>query len=157
MVTDRSHRILQIDMGQKWMVRAGSTMLRAEPFWGDGMKVLIVDDSAKILRSLTRALSGLEDVEVVGKARNVVQALQLADEVKPDVVVLEIGLREGSGFDVLRHIRQAGMSTKVILIANSPVEQHRKRGEREGADHVFDKSSEFDKVVQAVERFALNE
>jgi DNA-binding NarL/FixJ family response regulator len=121
------------------------------------MKVLIVDDSAKILRSLSRALSGMADVEVVGKAQDVAQALQLTDELRPDVVVLDIGLREGSGFDVLRHIRQTGRSTKVILTANNPSKQHLQRGEREGADYVFDKSSEFDKVVQVVEKIALGE
>jgi two-component system LytT family response regulator len=65
------------------------------------MRVLIVDDEPAARRRLSIMLEEL-DVEVVGEAANGVEALDLAARMRPDVVLLDIAMREVSGLDVAR-------------------------------------------------------
>ncbi|MDQ3698599.1 MAG: LytTR family DNA-binding domain-containing protein [Gemmatimonadota bacterium] len=67
------------------------------------MRVLIVDDEAAARRRLALMLEEL-DVEVVGETSNGVEALDLAARLRPDVLLLDIQMREMSGLDVVRHL-----------------------------------------------------
>ncbi len=114
------------------------------------MKVLVAEDSTTVLRSMIRVILLMDGVEIVGRARTASEGIALTDDMRPDVVVLSISLSQGSGFDVLRHIREKKMATHVILLADSVSEQYRHKGLKEGADMVFDKATEIDKIVEAV-------
>ena len=115
------------------------------------MKVAIVDGSAVVLRSITRMLSALKGVEIVGEAKSVPQAIDLIVTIKPVVVILDIRLQEGSGFDVLEHIKEEKIPSLVIMLTNYSSEGFRQRSQREGADFFFDKSSEFEKIIDVME------
>jgi two-component system LytT family response regulator len=67
------------------------------------VRVLIVDDEPAARRRLAVMLEEL-DVEVAGEAANGVQALELAARLRPDVLLLDIQMREVSGLDVARHL-----------------------------------------------------
>ena len=67
------------------------------------MRVLIVDDEAAARRRLSIMLDDL-DVEVVGEAANGVEALEMAGERQPDLLLLDITMPEVDGFDVARHL-----------------------------------------------------
>ena len=67
------------------------------------MRVLIVDDESAARRRLAIMLSEL-DVEVVGEAKNGLEALQLVRERRPDVILLDITMPEVDGFDVAQHL-----------------------------------------------------
>ena len=118
------------------------------------MRVLLVDDSAAVLRSLSRMFTSLENIEVIGRARSVSQAIDLVDTIKPDVVILDISFPEGSGFDVLSHIRRDRIPAQVIMLTNHTSAQYRQRSQAEGADFFFDKSMEFERVVEVVKQRA---
>ncbi|HSL69749.1 MAG TPA: response regulator, partial [Longimicrobiales bacterium] len=67
------------------------------------MRVLVVDDEPNARRRLGIMLEEL-DVEVVGEAENGIEALRLARERQPDVMLLDIAMPEVDGFDVARHL-----------------------------------------------------
>lgn len=67
------------------------------------MRVLIVDDEAAARRRLQLMLEEL-DVEVAGQAENGVRALELAADLRPDLLLLDIVMPEVDGFDVVRHL-----------------------------------------------------
>jgi DNA-binding LytR/AlgR family response regulator len=69
------------------------------------MRVLIVDDESAALRRLSIMLSEL-DVELVGEAANGLEALKLARERRPDVMLLDITMPEVDGFDVAQHLEE---------------------------------------------------
>ncbi|HIG41564.1 MAG: response regulator [bacterium] len=66
------------------------------------LKLLIVDDEAPAGKKIARQLSNHSQVEIIGEARDGVEALQLIDEKKPDVVLLDIQMPGMTGFDVVR-------------------------------------------------------
>lgn len=79
------------------------------------IKVLVVDDSALVRQMVSRALSSLDDIEVVGIARTGVEALERIGEVHPDVVTLDIEMPELSGIEALPHIIKNSTARVVML------------------------------------------
>jgi two-component system, LytTR family, response regulator AlgR len=69
------------------------------------MRVLIVDDEPAALRRLAMLVEEIDPrVEIVGEAANGLDALELARQRAPDVILLDIAMREVDGFDVVRHL-----------------------------------------------------
>lgn len=80
------------------------------------IKVFIVEDDPMVISINQRFTERLENFQVVGTARTGAQALAELPEVQPDLVLLDVYLPDMSGIDVLKGIRQAGLSADVILI-----------------------------------------
>ncbi len=114
------------------------------------MRVLIVDDSSIIADRLATLLSEVSrEIRVVGQARDVDEALTAAWALKPDVLILDLGLPSGSGIDVLAEVKRADPVPIVVILTNYPYPQYRKRCLELGADFFFDKSTEFDSLREA--------
>jgi len=84
------------------------------------VRILLVDDF-QLFRGLVSSILGKEPgYQVVGEAADGVEAVQRATELKPDLVVLDIGLPELNGIEVARRIRRSSPdSTILFLTANS--------------------------------------
>jgi DNA-binding NarL/FixJ family response regulator len=95
-------------------------------------------------------LSDLETVDMIGEAENVEDAIKSIREIKPDVVILDIRMPGGSGIDVLENIDKRNRVPVVIMLTNYPYPQYRKKCMDAGADFFFDKSGEFEKVIEVV-------
>jgi len=115
------------------------------------MRVFIVDDSDLLRQRLGALLSQMQGIEVVGEARDALEATKLILNLKPEVVILDIRMPAGSGIDVLQNIKRATPAPKVIMLTNYPYPQYRKKAADAGAEFFFDKATEFDKVAEAVE------
>lgn len=110
-------------------------------------KILIVDDSPAIQRSLGRFLHCVPGAQVVGCADDVTGALSLIDAVGPDFVVLDVNLLDGDrGIDVLRYLRRHCPRTEVIALSNTTSTKLREGYLEAGAVAYFDKATEFLKV-----------
>jgi DNA-binding NarL/FixJ family response regulator len=116
--------------------------------------LFIADDSDLVRERLSTLLSQLDNVEVVGHAGTVQNAIGGIQRLKPDVVVLDMKMPGGCGIDVLEHIKRGGSGPVVIMLTNYPYPQYEHRCIDAGADFFFDKSREFELAVQAIERLA---
>ena len=65
------------------------------------MKTVIVDDRNSIREFITQLLSNRDDIEVVGEAENVENAISVINTKKPDLILLDIQLPDGNGFEIL--------------------------------------------------------
>jgi len=117
------------------------------------VRVAIVDDSILIRRSLVKLLDGLANVTEIAEAINVPEANRIVTEFKPDIVILDIRMPGGSGFDVLREIRKGPEHVLVIILSKYSSAAFREEAEREGADYFFDKSDEFENVVDTIRNY----
>lgn len=79
------------------------------------IRVLIVDDSALIRQMLTRALSMDPRIEVVGTAKDGVEAIEKAKTLTPDVITLDIEMPELTGIEALPHLRKHSTARIVML------------------------------------------
>ena len=116
------------------------------------MKVFIVDDSELMVERLKTMLLELQGLEIVGEARDALEATKSILELKPDAVVLDIRMPGGNGIDVLRNIKGNNPAPVVIMLTNYPYPQYRRKCMDAGADFFFDKSSEFDKVTTVLKQ-----
>ncbi len=80
-------------------------------------KVLIVDDSLLIRKTLRRVLSSVEGIEVVGEAGNGIEALEKIEELKPDVITLDIEMPKMNGIEALKEIMKR-FPTPVIMVSS---------------------------------------
>jgi len=112
--------------------------------------VLIVDNSSNVRRLVINLLSPIKNIEVVGEAGTVMQAIEMFEKTNPDVVILDLHYPEGGGFDVLDHIKIHRPGTMVIVLTNYPLLPYRKRCIEAGAEYFFDKSMEFDKIAEVI-------
>ncbi len=111
------------------------------------MKVLIADNSIMVCKRLTAMLTILEGVEIVGQVHTVSEAIGAIDNLKPEVVILDIRMPGGNGYNVLQYIRKSASTTVVIMLTNYAHVQYRSKYLSAGADYFFDKSLEFENVA----------
>lgn len=82
------------------------------------VRVLLVDDHAVVRRGLQAILERNQQLAVVGEAGTVADAVREAARLRPDVVVMDLRLPDGSGIDACREIRSENDSAKVIILTS---------------------------------------
>ena len=117
------------------------------------MKVFLVDDSVVIRQRLKRMLAEVQEIQVIGEAEDGHAATAEAIlEQKPDVVLLDIHLLDGSGIDVLERLKKTNPTLVVIILTDYPFPQYRQKCMEAGADYFFVKSTQFDQVIPTLKQ-----
>lgn len=111
------------------------------------MKVMLVEDAPEIRRRLLNMLAQMPDIEIAATTSGVAESIRALRESVPDMVLLDLRLSDGSGFDVLRAIKAGGGGTAVIMLTSFPSEGCRRRFMALGGDYIFDKSSQIDDAL----------
>lgn len=96
------------------------------------IKVLLVDDHQVVLQSI-RALVGREpDIEIVGTAVSGREAIEMAEEKEPDVIVMDVSMPELDGIRAAGEIKKRGIVAKIIMLSmhysSALVQQARRNG-----------------------------
>ena len=107
------------------------------------MNVFIVEDSKLIRGHLEAMLSEIPGVAVAGHAVDESGAIERIKALLPNVVILDIRLQTGSGFDVLKYVKEHHAAIKVMVLTNHTDEYYVTRCMNAGADYFFDKSYQF--------------
>lgn len=107
----------------------------------------MVEDSSLLRERLIRTLTGIEGIRVNGFAETAEEAIQQIQLGHPDAIILDIRLRQGTGFQVLQACKVPDKAPLFIVLTNFAYPQYRKKYLDAGADFFFDKSNEFDQVV----------
>jgi two-component system, LytTR family, response regulator len=98
------------------------------------VKILIVDDHAHARDNLTQLCERSDDVQVIGETACGEAAIEAADTLKPDLILLDVELPDMSGFDLLRAV---GVGTRPLGIMVSSCPDHAMRAFAEGAIDYF--------------------
>lgn len=88
-----------------------------DPRGGAKIRVLLVDDHKLMCEGLAVLLGGAPDIDVVGKATDGRTAVELVKSLKPDVVVMDVGLPELNGVEATRRIQAQHQKVKVIALS----------------------------------------
>jgi DNA-binding NarL/FixJ family response regulator len=118
------------------------------------MKIFIADDSPIVRERLIAMLSELDGVEVAGQAEGAAEAIRMIRELRPDVVVLDIRLANGSGIDVLKAIKMDRPEVLVIMLTLYPYSQYRESCMKAGASFFLDKASGFEEIPELLSLLA---
>lgn len=114
------------------------------------MKVFLVEDSALVRDRLVRMLQSLPGLEFLGHASDAKGAIRGILAAQPDVVVLDISLASGTGFDVLRAVHPEAPQIDFYLLSNFAAFPYRQLAATLGASDFFDKSREFERVRDVI-------
>ena len=115
------------------------------------LKVLLVEDSALIRRHLVALIEDTDGVTVSGEVETEAEAINALRQGRFDAAVVDLQLREGSGFGVLQHLKVHHPDLLAIVLTNSNTPAMRARSLALGAHHFLDKSSEFERVAALLE------
>ena len=87
------------------------------------LRLLVVDDHEGVRKGLVDLLDRREGFEVVAEAGTVAEALEAARRFKPDLVVMDVRLPDGSGVEACREIRSEFPETRVVMLTSYPDEE----------------------------------
>ena len=118
------------------------------------LRILITDDHAVVRRGLKQILEEEFDQVVFGEAQNTREMLEHLQKKAWDVVILDIQMPDGNGIGVLEKVRKAKQPPIVIVLTNQSYPQYRRKCMKVGANFFFDKSTEFDKVFETLEKLS---
>lgn len=116
------------------------------------MKVFIADDSKIFRDRLKEMLAELTEIEIIGEAENILETKKRIRKLNPDIVILDIRMPDGSGIDILKHIKKNNQVPAVIILTNYPYPQYRKKCMELGADYFFKKSDEIEEVLETLKQ-----
>ena len=121
------------------------------------LRILIADDHPIVRDGLRLALLDLSDAEVVGEAANGAEVVELAAELQPDVIVMDLNMPELSGVEATRQIVRASPHVAVLVLTMYDDDTSVFATMRAGARGYLLKGADQDQIVQAVRAVARGE
>ena len=114
------------------------------------IRVLIVDDLARVRRGLRTILQLADGLEVVGEAANGREAVQMAEQLNPDVVVMDLEMPELDGFEATRQIKRRHLARAVVVLTIHGHDDARERAARAGADAFVEKATAVESLIETI-------
>jgi DNA-binding NarL/FixJ family response regulator len=113
-------------------------------------RVLLVEDQADFRRLMVALLARQPDLEVVAQAGSLTEARRHAETVVFDVAVLDLGLPDGSGADLISDLRGLNPGAAVLILSASLDPASLERAAEAGADEIMDKLATPGELVGAI-------
>lgn len=120
--------------------------------------MLLVEDSSLLAARLAELIQRLPDVNLVDTVGSEAEALRSVSAATPDVMILDLHLRVGSGFGVLRALgRGVTPRPKIIILTNFGLPEYRREAETFGVEAFLDKSRDYHRLASLLSSFARGE
>lgn len=120
----------------------------------DKIRVILADDHAVVRKGIREFLEDEEDITVVAEAENGAQAVALAKEHRPDVLVLDIQMPEMTGIEAARHIKAADPRARILVLTAYDDDPYIFAMLQAGANGYVLKNAPSDELVRAVRAVA---
>jgi DNA-binding NarL/FixJ family response regulator len=120
------------------------------------IRVLLADDQ-ELVRAGFRLILELADLEVVGEARDGAEAVELARELDPDVVLMDVRMPRMDGIEATRRLALAGLRARVLVLTTFDLDQHVYDALQAGASGFLLKDVDRERLVEAVRTVAAGE
>jgi DNA-binding NarL/FixJ family response regulator len=120
------------------------------------LSVLLVDDHELIRQGLARAFERTTDFTVVGEAGSVGQGMRLAEQLRPHVVVSDVRLPDGTGLDLVRHLRKERPELGIVVLTMYAGDEQLFGALEAGASAFVAKDSPSDDVIAAARHASVS-
>jgi len=126
-------------------------MQRLSPvFNSPRLRVLIVDDMPQVRQDLCLLLQVTGELEVVGEAANGLDAIQKAESLRPDVVLMDLEMPIMDGCEATIQIKERQLAKKVIILTIHSGDLIAERIQQSGADEYLQKGASFETLISAI-------
>lgn len=112
-------------------------------------KAMVVDDHP-FIRSSVKMLLKQENFDVVAEADNGADAVQMAREHAPDLIVLDIGMPKLDGLEVISRISAPGLSSKILVLTSQSAQFYSMRCMKAGAAGFISKTNDINELIKAI-------
>jgi DNA-binding NarL/FixJ family response regulator len=138
--TGRANLVVEMKVTQGYRPASGSVRI----------KVLIVDNLAHVRQSLKTLLRLTKDIKIVGEAANGLEAVQMAERFRPDIVIMDLKMPEMDGFEATRQIKSRYLAGGVIVLTLYGSQHNRERAANAGADAFIEKDAAVDTLEKKI-------
>jgi two-component system, OmpR family, response regulator len=119
------------------------------------LRVLLVEDSSLLAARLGELIRRLPEVDLIDTVDTEALAISEIAKSTPDVLILDLHLRDGSGFGVLRSLaRHTAQRPKIIILTNFGLPEYRREAESFGVEAFLDKSRDYFRLPSLLTGFA---
>jgi len=113
-------------------------------------RILLADDHKIVREGLRTLIAGVEDFEVVGETDNGLEAAALAEKLRPDIAILDIGMPGLNGIEAAHRIRECSPDTRIVTLSMHSDRHFVLGALRNGAKAYLLKDSAFEELIHAV-------
>ncbi len=117
--------------------------------------ILLVDDHPLLRKGLVQLIEFEDELEVVGEASSGKEALAIAEETDPDLIVLDLNMQGMDGIETLRALREKGVSSRIIMLTVSDNDEDVVSAITHGADGYLLKDMDPEKILENLKQAAL--
>ena len=118
------------------------------------IRILIADDQASVRRELSTLLQLTPGLEVAGEAANGLEAVRQAEQLKPDVVLMDLAMPGLDGIEATRQIVERGLARSVVVLTIHGHAAARQGAVQAGADAFIEKGTDIAVLIDAIRRAA---
>lgn len=116
----------------------------------DRIRVLVVDDHPLVRRGIADLINRQDDMEVCGEADSISGALQVMSETSPDLMTVDLTLKDGSGLELIKDVKARNPDRRVLVSSMQDESLYAERCIKAGARGYINKEEATDKVVEAI-------
>jgi DNA-binding NarL/FixJ family response regulator len=120
-------------------------------------RVVLADDHPMIRAGINRLLRKAQDIEVIGEARDGAEALQLVDDLKPDVLLLDVEMPVLKGVEVARRLQAAGSPVRILVLSAHSDRQYIAGMLACGVAGYLTKEEGLERIIEAIRHVAKGE
>ena len=116
------------------------------------IKIILADDHNIVRKGLKALLSSEEDFEIIGEAKNGLEAVTLVEKLQPDILVLDLLMPGINGMEVARRLKKLKTKTSIVILSMHDNEAYVSEALRTGVDAYVLKESPPEELIYAIER-----
>ena len=119
------------------------------------LRVLLVEDSRVLAERLREALDSLEGVEIVDTVADESAAVTAARDNEVDVIILDLQLKEGTGFGVVQRLGKTRPT--IIVFTNYMLPEYQRLAESLGIEYFLNKSRDYERLPQLIQELGASQ
>ena len=120
-------------------------------------RVVLADDNEIIREGIRKLLKKAQDIQVVGEARDGLEALRMVKEVAPDVLLLDVEMPRMNGIEVARQLKKEQVKTRILVLSAYGDREYIKEMLANGAAGYLLKDEAPERIIEAVHGVAKGE
>ncbi len=117
--------------------------------------ILLVDDHPLLRKGLTQLIEDEDDLQVAGEASSGAEALELAEKLDPDLIVLDLNMQGMDGLETLRRLRDNGVTAKIVMLTVSDTDEDVVQAITYGADGYLLKDMSPENILERIREATL--
>jgi two-component system OmpR family response regulator len=115
------------------------------------LRVLLVEDSEVLIERLTEAIREMTDLKLICTVDTEAAAVAVVNREPVDVIILDLHLRQGTGFGVMRALTATQLKPRIVVLTNYDLPEYKNAAFALGATHFLDKARDYGRLPEVLQ------